>query len=173
MKALAFVSLALCAVVTFGCATQRSVEPQAPTPITQLDFDQLNKLIPFMVERRKHGEPELQVLGTLGEGVVLNRKSQAFTFALWLDEGGHPVPPPKGDAAALKARPTFHHGTFVIYCTFSCTANTSGGPTCEMIGCEPFSDDTCGCTPLDCPGCTVLYCDSNGWGAIGGSLVMM
>jgi len=171
MKALAHVLLAVAAAAASGCAGQPPVEPSAASPITQLDGDQVNALLPFMAAR-KGGEFHYRVIDVPGQKFAVRETTQAFTFDVWIDAEGHPVTPPGagGSTSALK-RPTLHHGSFVVVCTSACEPATSDN-TCDQQGCQPVLGDACGCTPPDCAGCIPLWCDSFVHGAIAGTVVM-
>jgi hypothetical protein len=174
MKSTLFVLLASCLLFVAGCcATHCPPEPAEPTPITQLDGDQVNALLPFMIERKPSGELEYRAIEATGGKVVLHQRRQAFTFDVWIDADGNPVMPPKdGDSAVALMRPTLHQGAFDVLCVFGCEPATSA-EKCELIGCEPFADESCGCTPLECSGCIPLWCDSVVSGQVAGRLVML
>lgn len=157
-----------------GCAAQRPSETPEPVAITRLDIDQLNKLLPYMDGKKKLGDARRETIemSVAGQPMVMYQNTQAFTFSLWLDGKGNVVMPPKGGGSSAALKPTQHHGTFEISCIGGCVPNTSGGPPCVLHGCEAISDDTCGCTPIDCPSCESIGCKTSGWGALGGKLVM-
>ena len=167
MKALARVLLAL---ATSGCASQPPVEPSATSPITQLDRDQVNALLPFMAARRG-GELEYRVIDVPGQKFVVSETTQAFTFDVWIDADGHPVPPPGVGGSTSALKPSLHHGSFVVVCTSACEPATSDS-SCDQQGCQPVTGDACGCTPPDCAGCIPLWCDSFVHGAVAGTVMM-
>jgi hypothetical protein len=175
MKALAHLSFALGVVAVLGCTTQPAVKPSAPTPLTRLDGDQVNALIPYMVDRKKDGELQSSFTEAPDKRVVVHYQRQAFTFELWIDANGHPTMPPKDDGSTTSMRrATQHHGSFTVGCQSICewpapNANIS----CAMSGCVPISDNTCGCTPPDCGNCVSLGCGSFVDGFLAGNLVMM
>jgi hypothetical protein len=171
VRALACVLFVLAAAATPGCASGPRVDPPAASPLTQLDVDQVNALLPFMVNRRSTA-PQHRAMKLPGQRLVLRETKQAFTFDVWLDGDGRPVPPASaGDPVAALKRPTLHHGSFVLICTSACQWATSD-ETCEQHGCQPVAEDTCGCTPPDCPGCIPVSCESIVNGAVAGRLIM-
>jgi len=171
MNTLAHVLLALSAGAAWGCASRSSVEPSAPSPITQLDGDRVNALLPYMVDR-KGAEPQYRVTDVPGQKFVVRETTQAFTFDVWIGANGHPVMPPGagGSTSSLK-RPTLHHGSFTVSCNSACQRATSD-ESCQQQGCQPIVSSACGCTPPDCPGCVPLWCDSLVQGALAGTLIM-
>ena len=171
MRALSHVVLAFCAVAASGCVGQPPVERIVASPITQLDGEQVNALLPYMVGR-KGGVVEHHATNVPGKNLIMHETTQAFTFDVWIDADGHPVPPSSGGGtpSALK-HPTLHHGSFVVICASACEWATSA-ESCELRGCQPITDEACGCTPPDCPGCIPLYCGSVVQGALAGALIM-
>jgi hypothetical protein len=164
------------ALVAQACSGKVDAAVSTPTPITPLSIEQVEKLRPYMIHVKKVGDAVHRTstieLAT-GHALVQHRNTQTFTFSVWVDEYGRPVMPPKdGDVAALRRPPTRLNGTWDTVCFGGCTPNSSGGDPCVMDGCLPL-DDSCGCTPLDCPGCEVIECILGGSGAIAGTLTML
>jgi hypothetical protein len=171
MKALAHVLLSFTAAATLGCGGQAHIESSAPSPLTMLDVDQVNALLPFMVNR-KGAESRHRAIDVPGQKLLLRETTQEFAFDVWIDDEGHPVPPAgAGDSISALKRPVLHHGSFVSVCTSVCEPATSDG-TCDQLGCQPVAGDVCGCTPPDCTGCIPLSCENFVHGAVAGTVMM-
>jgi hypothetical protein len=173
MKRFLVAALAAFSCTLAGCPDTHASD--TPPSITPLNIDQLQQLLPFMVELRARGDvvrKSTRVELAPGRTLEQHTNSRSYTFSVWVDPNGRPLEPDSKGQVSAALKPSQHHGTFEIVCIGGCTVNTSGGPTtCEIIGCEPV-DNACGCTTLECPGCLSAGCLPGGFGAIAGKLVM-
>ena len=162
------------ALASAGC-NKASEAHETPPGLTALNVEQIEKLLPFMVELKKSGPMGRETITSQladGRTLVQHVNSQAYTFKVWVDSEHHPVTPTKdGQPSTMALRPQQQTGTIEIRCIGGCVPNTSGGEPCVIHGCEPV-DNACGCTPIDCPGCMSAGCLPGGSGALTGTLIM-
>lgn len=159
-------------ILSIGCNPKHSTANQEPPKLTILTLEQVEKLLPYMVDLKKQGNKIDQVFRSeidSGRVMVQHQRIQSYTFSILVDENDKPVLP--DSVSAMRRPPVRQNGTFEVRCIGGCVPNTSGGPACEIHGCETV-DNACGCTPIDCPGCESVGCIAGGNGVLTGGVIM-